>query len=44
MKHGHFLAFFSIVCVLFRQWRELLDFGEGIADRKFFSTRMKDEG
>jgi hypothetical protein len=31
MKHGHFLAFFSIVRVLFRQWGEFLDFGEGVA-------------
>jgi hypothetical protein len=30
MKHGHFLAFFSIVRVLFRQWGDFLDFGEGI--------------
>jgi hypothetical protein len=30
MKHGHFLAFFSIVRVLFRQWGEFLDFGEGV--------------
>jgi hypothetical protein len=33
MKHGHFPAFFSILRVLFRQWGEFLDFGEGI-DRK----------
>jgi hypothetical protein len=33
MKHGHFLAFFSIVRVLFRQWGEFLDFGEGVVMR-----------
>jgi hypothetical protein len=36
MKHGHFLAFFSIVRVLFRQWGDFLDFGEGIAKAKIF--------
>jgi len=34
MKHGHFLAFFSIVRVLFRQWGDFLDFGEGIVRAK----------
>jgi hypothetical protein len=29
-KHGLFLAFFSIVRVLFCQWEVFLDFGEGI--------------
>jgi hypothetical protein len=33
MKHGHFLAFFSIVRVLFRQWGDFLDFGEGIGSK-----------
>ena len=36
MKHGHFLAFFSIVRVLFRQWGDFLDFGEGIGYKTKF--------
>jgi hypothetical protein len=38
MKHGHFLAFFSIVRVLFRQWGEFLDFGEGVEQEICFSN------
>jgi hypothetical protein len=36
MKHGHFPAFFSILRVLFRQWGEFLDFGEGIVKENGF--------
>jgi hypothetical protein len=35
-KHGLFLAFFSIVRVLFCQWEVFLDFGEGIEKAKIF--------
>ena len=41
MKHGHFLAFFSIVCVLFRQWGEFLDFGEGVVYKQVFASGAK---
>jgi hypothetical protein len=37
-KHGLFLAFFSIVRVLFCQWEVFLDFGEGIGITDHFSV------
>jgi hypothetical protein len=45
-KHGLFLAFFSIVRVLFCQWEVFLDFGEGIGIALIFLGRCvlrKDE-